>query len=104
MSEDRADQERVQLVEATLQSPGAAPEPAAPRAGNPSVAKLTLSPENQAEACSAGIVTLGDDLEHLLQRNRTQHPKSAPEAAHESGGASAVIAADASPKTYAPEA
>jgi hypothetical protein len=103
VSEDRADQERVQLVEATLQSPGAAPEPAAPRAGNPSVAKLTLSPENQAEACSAGIVTLGDDLGHLLQRNPDPAPEISPEAAHESGGASAVLAADAPPRHTPPK-
>jgi hypothetical protein len=27
-------------------------------------------PSDEAEACSAGVIELGDDLEHLLQRNR----------------------------------
>lgn len=37
------------------------------------------SPSNQAQACSAGIgiVEFREDLEHELQRNRTQHHKSA---------------------------
>ena len=32
-------------------------------------------PSDQDEACSAGVIELSDDLEHLLQRNWTQHSK-----------------------------
>ena len=32
-------------------------------------------PSDQAEACSAGVIELRDDLERLLQRNWTKHPK-----------------------------
>ena len=31
-------------------------------------------PSHQAEACSAKIIELRDNLDHLLQRNRSQHP------------------------------
>ncbi|MGZ6639250.1 MAG: hypothetical protein ACXVHQ_40970 [Solirubrobacteraceae bacterium] len=45
-----------------------------PRRRNQLLANAQL-PSDQAEASSAGIIELRDDLEQLLQRNRTQHPK-----------------------------
>jgi hypothetical protein len=55
-------------------------------------------PSDQAEACSADVIELRDELEQLLQRNWTQHPRldTAPRAAM--WGASTAIAANAPPR------
>jgi hypothetical protein len=57
-------------------------------------------PSNQTETRSAEIVELSDDLEHLLQRNRTQHPRQAPRPRPSvvMWGASAVLSSDAPPR------